>query len=80
MLARAICQEPEIIILDEPTAMLDPNGRSEVIRTVRELNQLEGITVILVTHSTEIAGYAKRTICMSDGQIVAGLFGKEAAK
>ena len=55
---------------DEPTAMLDPNGRREVIRTIHELNRAEGITVLLITHYMEEAIEADRIIVMDDGRIV----------
>ena len=61
---------PECIILDEPTAMLDPNGRKEVIKTVRELNRREGITVLLITHYMEEVIHADRVIVMDDGKLV----------
>ena len=61
---------PQCIILDEPTAMLDPNGRREVIRTVHELNQKEGITVLLITHYMEEVIEADRVIVMDDGRLV----------
>ena len=61
---------PKCIILDEPTAMLDPNGRKEVIRTVRQLNRQEGITVLLITHYMEEVIHADRVIVMDDGKIV----------
>ena len=57
-------------MLDEPTAMLDPNGRKEVIKTVRELNQKEGITVLLITHYMEEVIHADRVIVMDDGKLV----------
>lgn len=66
-IAGVMAMKPRCIILDEPTAMLDPNGRSEVIRTVRELNQLEGITVILITHYMEEAAHADRVVVMKHG-------------
>ena len=78
-IARALINRPPVIFADEPTGNLDSKTSIEVMEMFNQLNK-EGLTVILVTHSTKIAGYAKRTICMSDGQIVAGLFGKEAAK
>ena len=52
-IAGVMAMRPQCIVLDEPTAMLDPNGRSEVIRTVRELNKKEGVTVLLITHYME---------------------------
>ena len=69
LLARAICQEPEIIVLDEPTAMLDPLGRKEVIRAVRALNDVEGITVILITHYMEEIIHADKVFVMDQGKI-----------
>ena len=54
-IAGVMAMRPRCIILDEPTAMLDPNGRKEVIRTIRQLNQAEGITVLLITHYMEEA-------------------------
>ena len=62
--------KPECIVLDEPTAMLDPNGRKEVIRTVHELNRAEGITMVLITHYMEEVVDADRVIVMDDGHIV----------
>ena len=62
--------KPQCIILDEPTAMLDPNGRREVIRTVRQLNESQGVTVLLITHYMEEATWADRIIVMDDGKIV----------
>ena len=69
-MAGALVGNPEVIILDEPTAMLDPNGRKDVIRTVHELNKKEGITVLLITHYMEEAIDADRVIVMDDGKIV----------
>ncbi len=69
-IAGVMAMRPECIVLDEPTAMLDPNGRKEVIRTVRELNQKEGITVILITHYMEEVVHADRVIVMDEGKIV----------
>ena len=69
-IAGVMAMKPECIILDEPTAMLDPNGRAEVIRTVRELNQKEGITVLLITHYMEEVVQADRVIVMDQGHIV----------
>lgn len=69
-IAGVMAMRPECIILDEPTAMLDPNGRKEVIRTVRKLNQQEGITVLLITHYMEEVIKADRVIVMDDGKIV----------
>ncbi len=69
-IAGVMAMRPKCIILDEPTAMLDPNGRKEVIRTVRELNEKENITVILITHYMEEAISADRIIVMDDGKVV----------
>ena len=60
---------PKCIILDEPTAMLDPNGRKEVIRAVRALNDVENITVILITHYMEEVIYADRVFVMDKGHV-----------
>jgi energy-coupling factor transport system ATP-binding protein len=68
-IAGVIAMHPKCIILDEPTAMLDPNGRKEVIRAVRALNQAEGITVILITHYMEEIIYADRAVVMDKGHI-----------
>ena len=65
-----MAMKPQCIILDEPTAMLDPNGRREVIKTVHELNRAEGITVLLITHYMEEATEADRIIVMDEGRIV----------
>lgn len=69
-IAGVMAMKPECIILDEPTAMLDPNGRRGVIRTIHELNRAEGITVLLITHYMEEAIEADRIIVMDDGRIV----------
>ena len=69
-IAGVMAMKPECIIRDEPTAMLDPNGRREVIRTIHELNRAEGITVLLITHYMEEAIEADRIIVMDDGRIV----------
>ena len=61
--------KPKCIVLDEPTAMLDPQGRREVLKAVHELNKLEGVTVILITHYMEEAALADRVIVISDGEI-----------
>ena len=60
---------PKCIVLDEPTAMLDPVGRKEVIRAVRALNQVEGITVILITHYMEEIIHADKAFIMDKGKI-----------
>ena len=70
-IAGIIAMEPECIVLDEPTAMLDPKGRKEVIDTIIKLNKEKNITVILITHFMEEAESADRVIVMSDGSVVA---------
>ena len=69
-IAGVVAMHPKCIVLDEPTAMLDPNGRKEVIRAVRELNQVEKVTAILITHYMEEVIYADKVIVMDDGKIV----------
>lgn len=69
-IAGVIAMHPKCIILDEPTAMLDPNGRKEVIRAVRALNQVEGVTVLLITHYMEEVIYADRIVVMDKGRAV----------
>ena len=68
-IAGVIAMHPKCIILDEPTAMLDPNGRKEVIRAVRALNDVENITIILITHYMEEIIYANKVFVMDKGQI-----------
>jgi len=68
-IAGVLAMRPSCIVLDEPTAMLDPSGRREVISTIKKLND-EGITVILITHFMEEAAHAKRVIVMHEGEIV----------
>ncbi|MCI8853581.1 MAG: energy-coupling factor transporter ATPase [Lachnospiraceae bacterium] len=69
-IAGVVAMHPQCIVLDEPTAMLDPNGRKEVIRAVRALNQVEDITVILITHYMEEVIHADQVIVMDQGRIV----------
>lgn len=69
-IAGIIAMRPSCIVLDEPTAMLDPKGRMEVMKTVRMLNRNYGITVILITHYMEEAAQADRVIVMDDGNIL----------
>lgn len=70
-IAGIIAMRPRCIVLDEPTAMLDPVGREEVIKTIRELNRNQGITVVLITHHMKETIDADRVIIMEDGRIVA---------
>ncbi len=69
-IAGIVAMRPKIIVLDEPTAMLDPVGRSEVIKTVTRLNREFGITVVLITHNMDEAISAKRIIVMEKGKIL----------
>lgn len=69
-IAGVMAMKPKCIILDEPTAMLDPNGRKEVLAAVRELNQKEGVTVILITHYMEEVILADKVYVMDSGRIV----------
>lgn len=70
-IAGIIAMEPECIVLDEPTAMLDPRGRKEVLNTILKLNREKNITIILITHFMEEAENAHRVIVMNDGKITA---------
>ncbi len=70
-IAGIIAMEPECLVLDEPTAMLDPKGRAEIISTLHRLNREKGITVVLITHYMEEAQNADRVIVMNDGKIIA---------
>lgn len=69
-IAGVVAMRPQCIILDEPTAMLDPIGRKEVIETVRELNEKENVTVILITHYMEEVIYADQIFVMDKGEVV----------
>lgn len=69
-IAGVVAMRPQCIILDEPTAMLDPLGRKEVIETIRELNETENVTVILITHYMEEVIYANRVFVMDKGEVV----------
>ena len=68
--AGIIAMKPECIVLDEPTAMLDPSGRAEVLETIKKLNKEDGITVVLITHYMDEAVQADRVVVMDGGQIV----------
>ena len=70
-IAGIIAMKPQCIVLDEPTSMLDPKGRQEIISTVEHLNKDEGITIVLITHFMEEAANADRVIVLDDGKIVA---------
>lgn len=69
-IAGILAMRPEFIILDEPTAMLDPQGRREVLRTVKELNRDSGATVVLITHYMDEAVQAGRVVVVDDGKIL----------
>ena len=69
-IAGVLAMHPKCIVLDEPTAMLDPSGRKEVVRAVRGLNDVEGITVILITHYMEDIIHADKVFVMDQGKIV----------
>lgn len=69
-IAGIIAMRPECIVLDEPTAMLDPKGRKEVLKTIRRLNAKFGITIILITHYMEEAALADRIVVMDNGEII----------
>ena len=69
-IAGVMAMHPKCIVLDEPTAMLDPNGRKEVIRTVTELNRSEAVTVVLITHYMEEVIGADRLVVMDDGKVI----------
>ncbi|MCI1722219.1 MAG: energy-coupling factor transporter ATPase [Lachnospiraceae bacterium] len=69
-IAGVVAMHPECIVLDEPTAMLDPNGRAEVLQVLRELNKKEGVTIILITHYMEEVVFADDVYIMDKGNIV----------
>ena len=79
-IASVLAMNPEILILDEPTAMLDPKGRSEVIKTIKMLNEEKDITVVLITHYMDEAAQAYRTVVIDDGEIVLDGTPKEVFK
>ena len=70
-IAGVIAMAPRCVVLDEPTAMLDPTGRAEVMRTIKELNRTSGVTVVLITHHMDEAAQADRLIVMAKGKVVA---------
>ena len=69
-IAGIMAMQPDCIVLDEPTAMLDPSGRKEVLKTVRKLNQEKNVTVLLITHYMDEAIQADHVIVMDDGKVV----------
>ena len=68
-IAGVLAMHPKCIVLDEPTAMLDPTGRKEVIRAIRALNDVEQVTVILITHYMEEIIYADKVFVMDNGKV-----------
>ena len=70
-IAGVIAMAPRCIVLDEPTAMLDPVGRREVLHTIQALNRTSGVTVVLITHHMDEAALADRLVVMADGHVVA---------
>ncbi|MBR3908714.1 MAG: energy-coupling factor transporter ATPase [Clostridia bacterium] len=79
-IAGIIAMQPECLILDEPTAMLDPVGRAEIIKTLHKLNKEKNITVVLITHYMEEAENADRVMVMNDGVILSDNTPKEIFK
>ena len=69
-IAGVIAMQPDCIVLDEPTAMLDPQGRQEVMDTIHRLNREQGITIVLITHYMEEAAQADRVVVIDNGRIV----------
>ena len=70
-IAGVIAMRPRCIVLDEPTAMLDPNGRADVLRTIKQLNRTSGVTVVLITHHMDEAAQADRLVVMAKGKVIA---------
>ena len=68
-IAGVLAMQPRVIIMDEPTAMLDPAGRADVMETIKELNRQKGMTVVLITHHMDEAAQADRVIVMKQGQV-----------
>jgi energy-coupling factor transporter ATP-binding protein EcfA2 len=69
-IAGIMAMKPQCIVLDEPTAMLDPNGRNEVITTARELNEKENVTILLITHHMDEVTHADKVFVMNQGHVV----------
>ena len=69
-IAGILAMQPECIVLDEPTAMLDPRGRSEVIETIQRLNREKGMTIVLITHYMDEAALADRVVVMDGGKVI----------
>ena len=79
-IARALINSPPLLFADEPTGNLDSKTSKEVLQMFKQLNQEEGITIILVTHDATVAATATRRIKISDGLIEAGAFGEQASE
>ncbi len=69
-IAGILAMEPECILLDEPTAMLDPRGRTEVMETIKQLNETKGTTIVLITHYMEEAAQADRVVVIDGGEVM----------
>jgi energy-coupling factor transport system ATP-binding protein len=69
-IAGILAMQPDCILLDEPTAMLDPRGRKEVMNTIKSLNSEHGVTIVLITHYMEEAAQAERVVVIDDGEIM----------
>lgn len=69
-IAGILAMEPQCIVFDEPTAMLDPSGRKEVMKTIKELNKKQGITIVLITHYMDEAAEGDRVVVVDDGKII----------
>jgi putative ABC transport system ATP-binding protein len=69
-IARALVNQPKLLLADEPTGNLDTHTSQEIMALFTELNQRDGITIVLVTHESDIAAYAQRLVRLSDGRIV----------
>ena len=79
-IAGVLAMAPRCIVLDEPTAMLDPTGRAEVMRTIKTLNRTSGVTVVLITHHMDEAAQADRLVVMSKGKVIADGVPREVFK
>ncbi len=73
-IARALVNDPVVLLADEPTGNLDSQTSDEILRMFQRLNREQGLTIVLVTHEADVAGYAQRTIRVRDGRVEAGQF------